>query len=155
MATAPKRVAQPRPKAPEPPKVPGRVFSTKDQDEFIERASVLAERLGWQGDADNELNEIRVADAKGYLVRVLHEVHQAALTPERDAPTAEAVCEHLGITDADEAKLVADTLAALHESERAAAPQNPTSIGETRVAQMSAGLAANLSTAVSAVMGSK
>jgi hypothetical protein len=152
------RIAQP-PKAPDPPKaapVVGRVFSTKEQEDFNAEADALAAKLGWSGPADNLLFDIRVEDAQNYLRKTFHEVHQSALTPERDTPEAAAVCEHLGLKDKDDLATVEAAITAAYEREVKDAPKNPTSLpGTTRVASMSAALEGNVSEIIGSGSGGK
>lgn len=153
----PKQIAQPpAPPAPAPAKKSGtgRVFSTKEQEAFDKEADELAASLGWRGPDENAIPfetpegvvSITVRDARGYLRKIFHEVHQSALTPERDTPEASAVCEHLRITDADEQKLVADAIDAAYEREAKEAPQNPTALPAGKTVNMSAALRGDLST---------
>ena len=132
----PKEVAKPRPAPPIPAKPAAAVFSHKEQEHFTDEAIKLAAELGFSGDADNILrfvdeqtgSGIRVEDAQNYLRKILHELHQAALTPGRSAPTADQVCEHLAVTDADEIAHVAATLEAAFKREVAEAPANPAEV---------------------------
>lgn len=151
MAIVPKQVAQPRPKAPEPPKFTGQVLTHKKQEHYTEEARDLAAELGWSGDADNELHDVRVADAQGYLVKVFHETHQAALNDHVKAPSSDAVCEHLGITDADEVAHVTATLSALAQREADEAPKNAASASLTPMPK-TVGISAELTASVTELM---
>jgi hypothetical protein len=155
MAHQPKQVAQPR-KAPEPPKpIPGRALSKKAQEDYVAEAHALAESLGFCGDDEFELREIRVVDAKGYLTKVFHEIHQAALNDHMHAPSAEQVCEHLGVDDPAEVKLVGDVLVELAKREAADAPRNAataTLTPEPRAVSMSANLQGSASTMMGGII---
>lgn len=114
-ATAqPKKTAQPKPKAPPKANAASRlaklkIVSLKDQDAFDAQAVAMCEQLGWTGQADWELNGIQNSDARAFLRKTLHEAHQGALNDGRKKPTAEAVCQHLGL-DKDALPYVAEQL---------------------------------------------
>ena len=142
----PKQVAQ-VPKPPEPAKpnpALTRTFSTKEQEHFVEEALALGAELGFSGEPHAELRGVRVSDACAYLVKIFHEVHQSALTPERDTPEAADVAEHLGVTDADEIALIEKAIDEAYKREEAEAPANPTAVPDKGVANMSANLEADV-----------
>ena len=156
MAIVPKQVAQARPKAPELPKLPGQVLSRKTQEHYTDAANALAAELGWVGDDDLELHEIRVADARGYLTKSFHELHQAALNDHVTAPTAATICEHLGITDIDEVAHVTNVVGLLVKSEAEDAPHNAASASltpEPRTVGISANIVGDVTSAVGAMAG--
>jgi hypothetical protein len=78
------------------------VRTTKEQEAFEEEATEFAAALGWEGKPEWLLNDIQVSDARRFLTKTFHELHVAALNKDQAAPSAEAVCDHLNITD-DEA----------------------------------------------------
>lgn len=111
---APRQVAQPP--APKPEKasatknIPTAVVSKLTQDDLQDLAVGTAAELGWSGEPTWVKNSIRVEDAQVYLRKVLHETHQAALNKGMQAPTAEAVAEHLAITEPSEIEYIAKQL---------------------------------------------
>lgn len=128
---------------------PVKVFSSKEQDSFNAEADALASELGWSGPDENVLHDVAVRDARRYLRKVFHEVHQSALTEERDTPEAAAVCEHLGVDDPAEVELVAKAIKAAYDRECADAPANPTSLpGDPKIGNMRANITASASAAL-------
>jgi hypothetical protein len=102
------------------------VRTTKEQDAFESEAAEFAVALGWEGDPSWVLNDIQNSDAARFLAKTFHELHVAALNPAQAAPTAEAVCEHLNITEADAVAVVASKLKQITERETEK-PTTPTS----------------------------
>lgn len=94
------------------------VITTKDQDAFEAEAREFAAACGWDGEPHWVLNDIQVSDARGYLRKIFHELHVAALNPGRVAPSADDVCEHLNITDEDTCAVVQGRLDTILERER-------------------------------------
>lgn len=94
------------------------VHTTKNQEACASEASEFAAALGWDGDGDWVWNKIQCKDARVFLTKTFHEVHVAALNPSRKPPTADAVCKHLGIEDAQEVALVKGKLEQLFEREK-------------------------------------
>lgn len=90
--------AQPKPRAPTPPT---HVEVAGTQEMFEDVGRELAAKLGWTGEEDWEQFEITVADARGYLVKCLHEQYQAAARGE-EQPDYKAACEHLAVDTAEE-----------------------------------------------------
>lgn len=93
------------------------VHTTKDQDAFEAEAAEFAVALGWEGEPSWLLNDIQVSDARRFLTKTFHELHVAALNKDQKAPTVEAVCEHLNITDDDAIDVVKGKLAQVLERE--------------------------------------
>lgn len=150
----PKKVAQ-APAAVEPAAVArirrsGRVFSALEQEAFNAEGDRLAAALGFEGPDHFVLNDVRVADAKAFCRKVMHETHQAALTPEKDEPEAAAVCAHLGFDgDAEALGLVEAAIAACLERETAA---NYSDVRATEAARVEL-VAADLTGSAGAMLG--
>jgi hypothetical protein len=86
------------------------VLSAHDQFFYEEKARTIAEQLGWAGEDHWVGNGIQVKDAKRYLCKILHEVHQAVVNG-KEPPSAEKVCEHLGLDDKSEiASMLSDAV---------------------------------------------
>lgn len=77
----------------------GVVHTAGKQEDFAAAAIELAADFGWTGD-DPELvgNDIAVEDARGFILKSLHEAHNAGAL-EKGAPAPEVVCGHLGLSD--------------------------------------------------------
>lgn len=111
--TNPRPTARPKAQPPEPRKPRAKKFARalrdklkirvlREQDDYAEEAQALAAQLGWEGAPEDILFDIKIKDAQAYLRKVLHEVHLAALNPDSERvkrPTAEAVCQHLGLDE--------------------------------------------------------
>jgi len=96
------------------PKPPPKVYVAPDnvavpQEVFFNPASDLAAQLGWAGEPDWVQYDITVADARNYLVKVMHEHHQAAARglPQ---PSYEAACKHLHVDTVAEQKAIDEAL---------------------------------------------
>lgn len=98
------------------------VVSNKNQEDFEADARAICEQLGYTGEGDwvrDDWGGVTVADAHKQALRTAHEVHQAALNADREAPSAEEVCRRLEVTDDEEVDLVTAWLQTLVDREAA------------------------------------
>ncbi|HEX5864892.1 MAG TPA: hypothetical protein VF014_11680 [Casimicrobiaceae bacterium] len=99
---------------PAQPKVSGQhVQSAGTHEHLHEAGAELAERLGWSGEDDWEQSEIRVADARTFLGKCLHEAFEAAAKslPE---PSAEPIMVHLALSSDEDRAAIVSALNAAH-----------------------------------------
>lgn len=139
MTTSSRPIARPKAQPPAPRKKTSKEFAQalretvtvrvlREQDDYSAEAAELAAQLGWEGAPTDVLFGIQVADARRFLAKTLHEVHVAVLNPNSDRarmPTAERVCQHLGLSE-DYLDEVREALAKAVERE---APRPTTPLG--------------------------
>lgn len=89
--------------------------SAGKQEDFFAPANELAAKLGWSGDPDWELYDIRVEDALGFIIKTMHEHHIAGATG-KPQPDYKAVCEHLSVDNDEEQAAIDAALKAAYES---------------------------------------
>lgn len=94
----------------------------KNTDAFEAKANELAKAFGWDGKADDRLNEVQCKDAERLLTKVFHETHVAVLNG-KTPPSAQKVLEELGLDKgdfaADDLETLTNTLKEIAEAERA------------------------------------
>lgn len=94
----------------------GHVQSAGKQEDFFAAGAELAAKLGWSGDDPTMLgNDIAVEDARGFLIKSLHEAFVAGAKGEALTDSI-AVCEHLGLEDGADLALVEAAMSAALES---------------------------------------
>jgi hypothetical protein len=103
-------------KKPPEPSPHGHVQSAGKQEDFFAAGVELAAKLGWSGDDPTMLgNDIAVEDARGFLIKSLHEAFIAGAKSET-LTDPHAVCEHLGLEDDADLALVDAALRAALEA---------------------------------------
>lgn len=85
------------------------------QEQFEEAGAALAAELGWEGADEDELNDITVADARGFVVKTMHEHFQAAALG-KPQPDFKAMCEHLAVDTPEELAAVEAALSEAYEA---------------------------------------
>lgn len=109
-------VVKPKPPAPTPH---GVVRSAGKQEDFFAAGNELAARLGWDGAPDLIGNDITVEDARGFLIKTLHEYFIAGATSE-ERPDPKLAAEHLGLSDAADLDVISAALGGAFESGKGA-----------------------------------